>query len=167
MLSPITGPNLHNQPLHIRLARIDDVPAIVSLVAYHARRGMLLPRSTRAVRDSIEDWLVAEADGHLLGCVSLLPYASGLVEVRSLAVHQHVQGLGIGQKLLRNLILEAKRRRIPTLFALTRAESFFERFGFTVSDTSMFPEKVWYDCRQCPLLNHCDETAMVLHLWEN
>ena len=26
------------------------------------------------------------------------------------------------------------------------------------------PEKVWHDCLHCPLIDNCDETAMVLEL---
>ena len=62
------------------------------------------------------------------------------------------------------LLIEAERRRVPTLFALTRKVAFFERFVFRVTERDMFPEKVWHDCSQCPLINNCDETAMVLAL---
>jgi N-acetylglutamate synthase-like GNAT family acetyltransferase len=50
------------------------------------------------------------------------------------------------------------------LFALTRVVDFFQRFGFVETDRAMFPEKVWRDCRLCPLINRCDETAVVLSL---
>jgi amino-acid N-acetyltransferase len=87
-----------------------------------------------------------------------------LVEVRSLAVDEGAQGLGIGRWLMDALIEEAERREIPTLFALTRAVGFFERCGFTVVEKDMFPEKVWADCQFCPVRHHCDETAVVLDL---
>jgi N-acetylglutamate synthase-like GNAT family acetyltransferase len=148
----------------IRAATAADVAAIAALVASHARRGSLLPRSPQAIRHSLADWLVAENEGRLLGCVSLLAYTSGLVEVRSLAVADDAQGQGIGRRLVAALTVEARRRRVPTLFALTRAVRFFEHCGFTVTDRARFPEKVWRDCRLCPVLSHCDETAMVLSL---
>ena len=104
---------------------------------------------------------MAETEGEILGCVSFLPYSSGLVEVRSLAVRNRYQGLGIGTRLMKALLNEASRRQIPTLFALTRKVPFFSRFGFRVTERDRFPEKVWHDCRLCPLMDHCDETAMV------
>lgn len=148
----------------IRRARLDDVSEIVTLVNEHARRGQLLPRSRQAVERTIDDWLVADAGGEMLGCVSLLRYTSGLVEVRSLAVKEKYQGLGVGSRLMQGLLREAQERGIGKLFALTRVVPFFLRFGFTVTDRAYFPEKVWHDCRQCPFLDNCDETAVVLDL---
>lgn len=148
----------------IRRATIDDAQGILALVNHHARRGQLLPRSLSSILATIEDWVVAEAENDILGCVSLLRYTSGLVEVRSLAVGDGLQGLGIGSNLMRELLVEAQRRGIPRLFALTRVVGFFQRFGFHVSDRSYFPEKVWHDCQQCPLRDNCDETAVVLDL---
>jgi len=152
------------QTITIRQAVADDVPAIVNLVNSHALQGDVLPRSTNAVYKTIDDWFVAAAGDEVLGCVSLLDYTSGLVEVRSLVVGDRYRKLGIGSRLLQALLAEARRRRITTLFALTRKVNFFERFGFIVSERKLFPEKVWHDCLHCPLLDACDETAMVWQL---
>jgi len=152
------------ETIQIRFATPDDVPAIVNLVNHFASDGTVLPRTSRSVYEHLDQWFVAEAGGEILGCVSLMPYTSGLVEVRSLAVQQRYQGLGIGRRLMNALLAEARRRQIPRLFALTRIIPFFIRFGFTVSERERFPEKVWRDCQQCPLMHNCDETAMVLDL---
>ena len=150
--------------IEIRPARPADVDAIAALVNVHARRGNLLPRPASAIYETIDDWLVAVADEAVLGCVSLLHYPSGLVEVRSLAVADGVRGLGIGGRLVAALLEEARRRGIGTLFALTRVVAFFARFGFVAVEKERFPEKVWRDCWQCPVRDACDETAMVLEL---
>ena len=130
----------------------------------YARRGDLLPRSEENIAAGLDNWLVAVYDSQIVGCVSLLRYTSGLVEVRSLAVDDEAQGLGIGRLLMKALILEANQRGIPKLFALTRVVGFFERFGFSVVTKELFPEKVWADCRFCPVRERCDETAVVLNL---
>jgi amino-acid N-acetyltransferase len=150
--------------LFVRAAAVGDVGGIGRLVNEYARRGDLLPRSIENIAAGLNDWLVAEVEGQILGCVSLLRYTSGLVEVRSLAVDDGAQGLGIGRQLMDALIAEAERRQIPTLFALTRVVGFFERCGFSVVEKEMFPEKVWADCRFCPVRERCDETAVVLDL---
>jgi amino-acid N-acetyltransferase len=124
----------------------------------------VLPRSAESIETTINDWIVAAADDEILGCVSLLRYGSGLVEVRSLVVGERYRGLRIGTRLMEALLREARQREVPTLFALTRRVSFFERFGFEVSERSRFPEKVWHDCRLCPLIDNCDETAMILEV---
>ncbi len=152
------------ETIQIRFARTDDVSAIVDLVNGFATDGTVLPRTSRSVYEHLDSWFVAEAGGEILGCVSLMPYTSGLVEVRSLAVRRRYHGLGIGRRLMKDLLAEAHRRKIPRLFVLTRIIPFFVTFGFTVSERERFPEKVWRDCQQCPLMYNCDETAMVLDL---
>jgi N-acetylglutamate synthase-like GNAT family acetyltransferase len=148
----------------VRTAALSDVHGILRLVNHHARRGNLLPRSMQSIVSTLDDWFVADVDGQIVGCVSLLRYTSGLVEVRSLAVDDRLQGLGIGGRLMEALLEEARRRGIPTLFALTRVVEFFSRFGFQVTERTTFPEKVWHDCQQCPLRDNCDEIAVVLDL---
>lgn len=155
---------VHIPTIEIRRARPADVDGIAALVNAQARRGNLLPRPAGAIYATIDDWFVAAAGDEILGCVSLLHYPSGLVEVRSLAVDESAQGLGIGRRLMVALLEEARRRTVPTLFALTRAVGFFIRFGFVVVQKERFPEKVWRDCWQCPLRNACDETAVILEL---
>jgi N-acetylglutamate synthase-like GNAT family acetyltransferase len=148
----------------VRPALPSDVPAIAALVDEHARRGELLPRTAASIGQTVADWHVGVLSGRIVACVSLLSYGPHLAEVRSLAVHDRVKGRGWGTAVVQALIVEAARRQIPRLFALTRTVPFFERCGFTVTDRLFFPEKVWRDCRQCPLKHHCDETAVVLDL---
>lgn len=161
-------------PPIIRPATLDDVPAIVVLIAQNARKGGLLPRGEASVRAHIGNFLVAEAQiadkgeaGQLfsiVGCGSLLPMNTTLVELRSLAVDESARGAGIGQKLVAALVEEARKRKFGTIFALTRAVSFFEKCGFAVVPKEFFPEKVWNDCVQCPMLENCDEVAVMRSL---
>jgi N-acetylglutamate synthase-like GNAT family acetyltransferase len=44
---------------------------------------------------------------------------------------------------------------------LTRRVSFFEALGFTVTRRELFLDKLQTDCRDCPLNQSCDETALV------
>ncbi len=151
--------------MNIRPARPSDVPGILALVNDHARRGDLLPRTAASIHNTLPDWLVGVDEiGELVACVSLLHYTPALAEVRSLAVHDKVKGSGWGRTILKALIVEARRRGVPTLFALTRAVGFFQRAGFQITSKDRFPEKVWRDCTMCPLKEACDETAVVLPL---
>jgi N-acetylglutamate synthase-like GNAT family acetyltransferase len=167
MALPLSTPNqaMSKNEMNIRAARPEDVPEILQLVNEHARRGDLLPRTAASIRETMGDWLIAkDTDGTIVACVSLFAYSPVLAEVRSLAVHDRAKGGGWGSTLVKELILEAHRRNIQTLFALTRAVRFFQRNGFQISNRERFPEKVWRDCSNCALINNCDETAVVLHL---
>lgn len=141
-----------------------DVAALAAIVNENARLGHLLPRSEASIRASLPDWLIAEVDGALTGCGSLLAMSSTLVEVRSLAVLPAYQSYGIGGKLVRALVAQAQRRGYTSAFALTRAVPFFLKLGFTITEKERFPEKVWRDCAICPLQTRCDETAVVIEL---
>ncbi|MCP5094849.1 MAG: argininosuccinate synthase [Chloroflexi bacterium] len=149
----------------IRSAHSTDVSAILALVNAYVRRGDLLPRTAVSIQETIDDWLVGEnGDGQIVACVSLLFYTNALAEVRSLAVADSAQGEGWGRVLVKSLITNARQRGVPTLFALTRAVGFFQKVGFTITSKERFPQKVWRDCKMCPLVDACDETAVYLQL---
>ena len=150
--------------MDIRAARSADVIGISKLVNLHAELGDVLPRTRTQIKATLSDWIVGSLNNEIVACVSLLSYNKNLAEVRSLIVSDQMQGMGWGATLLEAIISEAKHRKIPRIFALTREESFFERAGFLPSDRSHFPEKIWRDCDQCPVKDNCDEVAMELQL---
>ncbi|MDW8396248.1 MAG: argininosuccinate synthase [Anaerolineae bacterium] len=152
--------------IRIRPALPADVPAIAALIAQNVRRGGLLPRSEANIRAHLGNFLVAEdeATGAVVGCGSLLPTTPTLVELRSLAVDERARGAGVGAKLVAALVEQARQREFGTIFALTRAVRFFEKCGFAVAPKEVFPEKVWNDCVQCPMLENCDEVAVMMPL---
>ncbi len=150
--------------MDIRPALISDVRGIFELVNLHAELGDVLPRTQTQIKESLSDWIVGSLNNEIIACVSLLRYNKNLAEVRSLIVSDQMQGMGWGATLLEAIITEAKYRKIPKIFALTRAEAFFKRAGFSPSDRSHFPEKIWRDCDQCPVKDNCDEIAVELQL---
>lgn len=149
----------------IRPAAPDDVPALAALIARHVASGDVLPRSAESIRASLGDWTVGQDDaGQVIACGSLWLYSPLLAEVRSLVVQPGLRGGGWGGRVLEALVVEARRRGIATLFTLTRAVVFFERHGFSITDKTVFPEKVLKDCQACPLIDACDETALWMDL---
>jgi amino-acid N-acetyltransferase len=145
----------------IRPARPEDIPALFALVDAYARRGLLLPRSEEEIAATLSDWIVAEAEGRMVGCGSLVWMSPTLVEIRSLAVAEDYQGNGAGGAIVQALVRRARAAGARVVFALTRAVPFFERLGFAVTERERFPEKVWRDCVRCPLRERCDEVAVV------
>jgi N-acetylglutamate synthase-like GNAT family acetyltransferase len=146
----------------VRHATVADVPAIAELVAYYAMRRDLLPRSADDIYQSVREWVVAELNGEIVACASLLVMWADLAEVRSLAVKAGYHGRGLGQAVVRALLADAERLGIRTVFCLTRAVKFFAGIGFEVTERDRFPRKVWKDCIHCPVFANCDEVAMVI-----
>ncbi len=157
--------NTHQPTVIIRHASLADAPAIESLVNLYAARGMMLPKSLVQVFENLREFVVAvDETGTVLGCAALRLMWHDLAEVRSLAVSEEAQGLGLGRRLVQALVDEARTMGLARVFALTYQELFFEKLGFERCSKDIFPQKVWADCRACPKRHCCDEIAMLLRL---
>lgn len=148
----------------IRTARISDAEAICELINYYADRGRMLHRSLESTYDTLREFLVAAADGAIVGCVSVDVIWADLAEIKSLAVRPDAHGKGIGSQLCRAAMNDARALGVRRLFALTYEQEFFGRQGFAVVDRQRLPEKVWRECIACPKVDACDEIAMILEL---
>ena len=150
----------------IRPATIHDVPRISDIINSHAELGKMLFKSYAQLFENLRDFAVYQDDetGEVSGCVALSIIWADLAEVRSLAVDDSQRGKGIGTKLVRWTIEEARRLRIRRIMSLTYEQRFFEKLGFVVVQKETLPLKVWTDCVRCPKNANCDEIAMVLTL---
>lgn len=146
----------------IRPARLADAPAIEALVNLYAAKGLMLPKSLVQVYETLREFVVAvDESGTLLGCGALRLMWHDLAEVRSLAVSEQAQGMGIGRRIVEALLAEAESMGLSRVFALTYQELFFEKLGFSVCSKDIFPQKVWADCQACPKRHACDEIAVL------
>jgi amino-acid N-acetyltransferase len=150
----------------IRSATIHDVPRISDIINSHAGLGKMLFKSYAQLFESIRDFAVEvdDADGDVIGCVGLSIIWADLAEVRSLAVDDEHRGKGVGSRLVRWCVDEARRLGIRKIMSLTYEQRFFEKLGFEVVQKESLPLKVWSDCVKCPKNDNCDEIAMVLTL---
>jgi N-acetylglutamate synthase-like GNAT family acetyltransferase len=148
----------------LRSARTEDIENILRLFEDEVRAGRMLPRLPNEIRAHLHNWLVLEREGNLIGCVSLVFFNSQLCEIRSLAVAPGLRGKGFGPQLVRGALALAAESGARRVITLTRSVAFFERLGFRYSQLAHYPEKVWRDCRPCPLRHRCDETALIYRL---
>ena len=116
--------------MNIRRAHPADAHEIRMLIDQYVADGTLLPRSEEFIATQAHHFIVAEEDGHLIGCVHLDEYAPSLSELRSLAVAAGARGRGVGRALVHATEDLARRRNVATLFAVSNDEEFFARFGF-------------------------------------
>ncbi|QWU18505.1 N-acetyltransferase [Paenibacillus sophorae] len=131
------------------------------MIEEYAQRGIMLPRSRKVLERQIDQFVVAEIDGRVVGCGSLCRLGNDLVEVRSLGLRDECKGQGIGSMIVEELTKEARRQKIPKIMALTYAVNFFLKNGFHVVNKEIFPEKVWTDCVNCSKQDACDEIAVL------
>ena len=148
----------------IRRARLSDVDALARFIGAWTTDGTLLPRTRDDLIRHLGDFRVVLDDGVIVGCGALQPVDAALAEIRTVAVEPACRGAGIGGRIVRALMRDARRAGIERVFCLTRRRSFFARLGFQEVPREVFPHKIWNDCLACPRLSSCDEVAMLRRL---
>ena len=109
--------------INLRTAQPADLPAVLSLLERSE-----LP--TAGVADTFSHFLVAEADGKLVGVAGLELY-DGSALLRSVAVDGPWRGTGVGRVLVERALDLARERGIEDIYLLTTtAEHYFPKFGF-------------------------------------
>src|SRR5512141_1681660 len=94
--------------LTLRPATDADVETIVQIVNHYAEQNLMLWRTPEQVERVLSGFLVAEAEGRIVGCGSLVELTPQLTEVRSLAVAPGYQGHGVGGKIVGALVERAQ-----------------------------------------------------------
>ena len=145
----------------IRKARFSDIKEIQRLINRYTQEGALIPRSLSELYENIRDFFIYKEKRRMLGCCALHISWKDLAEIKSLAVRREARRKGIGNRLLRTALQEAKELGIKKVFALTNQEKFFKRNGFKKIKKEKLPHKIWGECIRCPKFPDCDEVAMI------
>jgi amino-acid N-acetyltransferase len=117
----------------VRRARTVDVTMIKSLVDGYAGR-VLLAKEIVTLYESVQEFLVAELDGEVVGCGALHVLWADLGEIRTVAVHPRALGRGVGHAIVAALIENARMLGLERLFVLTFEKHFLARHGFVEID---------------------------------
>jgi amino-acid N-acetyltransferase len=149
--------------LKIRKARVPDLKTAHKLINDFAKKEEMLPRSLNELYEHMRDLFVLEEDGQIQGVCALHILWDDLAEIRSLVVSKHLQGKGIGRKLVKRCLSEAKSLGIRRVFVLTYQPALFRNLGFQDIDKSELPQKIWGDCVRCPKFPECDEHALIIN----
>jgi amino-acid N-acetyltransferase len=81
-------------------------------------------------REHLDDFLVVEDQGSLIGCAGLERYGDAAL-LRSVAVSGEWSGKGVGRALVESSIARARKGGARELYLLTTtAGTYFARFGF-------------------------------------
>ena len=145
----------------IRKANVSDVKKIQKLINYYAKRDLMLPRSLNEIYENIRDFFVYAEGAIVYGCSALHIDWEDLAEIKSLAVVKSKAGKGIGKKLLKECLDEAKELKVNKVFALTYVPNFFKKMGFKMIDRKKLPHKIWSECIKCVYFPGCKEVAMM------
>ena len=121
--------------LLIRSARTSDVPRIQKIAEPLVADRILLGKEMVELYESIQEFVVAELDGEVVGFGALHVMWQDVAEVRTLAVDVNNKRRGLGAAMLNELLERAKNLGVHRVFCLTFEVDFFQRHGFAeISD---------------------------------
>jgi len=127
----------------VREATIDDVGAVLALIAPLEADGTLVRRGRELLEMEIGRFSLLDHDGVVIGCSALYPFKSEkAAELACLAVKPEYREAGYGEALLRHTEARARKARLKRLFVLTTrtAQWFLER-GFKEHSVDDLPRQ--------------------------
>ena len=137
-----------------------DVRTIRSLVEPYAQRRILLAKEMVGYFEAVQEFLVAEEDGVVVGCGALHVMWDDLAEIRTLAVAADHLGTGVGHRLVTALVERAREYGLERVFCLTFEVDFFRRQGFDEIEGTPVTTDVYAEL----LRSHDDGVAEFLDL---
>jgi len=114
----------------IRSAKTSDVKKIRAIIDTYAVERKLLSKETVTLFESVQEFIVAEVDGEVVGCGALHVLWEDIAEVRTVAVVGKMHGKGIGHLILESILAKAKEVGVKKVFCLTFETKFFGSHGF-------------------------------------
>jgi len=144
----------------VRAAETDDVDDIYALLVPYAKKNVILQRSKDDLYQHLQEFMIAEYDGVLVGTAALHIYGSNIAEIRSLVVNPDYQGKRIGHVLVEGCEKMAGQLHVAKVFALTYVDHFFTSMGYAVVPKESLPHKIWTVCVHCKKFGDCDEIAV-------
>jgi len=120
----------------IRPARKTDVDELHLLIHRGVEEEQLIERSRSEIAGTIDDFIVLEIDGNVVGCVAVHPFPiNQSAELACLYVKAGHKGQNYGEILIKAAVNRTEDINAETLFALsTQAAGYLEKHGFQRND---------------------------------
>lgn len=114
----------------VRPARSTDITGIHALLEPLVDRRILLGKDLAVLYGAVQEFIVAESEGRLIGCGALHVMWEDLGEVRTLLVRDEYLRHGVGRAIVDELEIRARELGLSRLFCLTFETAFFTRRGY-------------------------------------
>jgi len=141
------GTIMTNAPLvRLREATVDDVGALLALIAPFEADGTLVKRGRERLEIEIGRFTLLDHDGVIIGCAALYPFAGAkgkekAGELACLVVMPEYRRCGFGDRLLGHIEARARKLKLRRLFVLTtRTAHWFIERGFATTDVKDLPD---------------------------
>ncbi|MGH8595324.1 MAG: amino-acid N-acetyltransferase [Gammaproteobacteria bacterium] len=139
-----SGTLISNAPFdQLRIATIEDVGGILTLLEPLEREGILVKRSREKLETEIDRFMVLVRDGAAVACGALYPFASNAAgEIAGLAVDPDYRRHGFGSALLKALEERAGALDLARVFVLTtQAAHWFLDRGYSKTGLDALPDQ--------------------------
>ena len=137
----------------IRAATLRDAEKIFALVSLNS--DMQVQRSLGNIVESVDRFVIAEAEGEMVGCASYQIHPeignaeAATVEIVSVAVKSMFRKRGIGRLLVEAIVANVKRFNPREVLVLTFAPEFFRKLGFSETPKTEVMHKLYTGCINC------------------
>ena len=137
----------------VRQAKLGDAEKIYALV--NLNRDQLVPRSLGNIVESIDRFVIAEAEGEMAGCAAYQIHPeignaeAATVEIVSVAVKGVFRKRGIGRLLVEAVVANVRRFIPREVLVLTFAPEFFAKLGFVATPKTEVMHKLYTGCINC------------------
>lgn len=139
------------QQFTVRAATTRDVIAIEDLIKPYVLDGRVLGKERVWLYESIQEFVVAErSDGKAIGCGALDVLWRDLGEIRTIAIHPDAGGLGLGSRILSELVERAYALGLDRLFCLTFETRFFAKHGFREVEERIIDDATFHEILRSP-----------------
>ena len=151
--------------IELTKATLRDIPAMQQLVSEEISTGVILKRSDDELATNIRSYVLARAEGYLVGYTALHIHSPRLAEIRSLIVDPTFRGQSVGKQMVAYALNEARELGVDEVLALTYVPDFFRKLGFEEIAKESIPEhKIWADCIKCIHFPVCNEVSLIYTL---
>ncbi|MCX7170873.1 MAG: amino-acid N-acetyltransferase [Proteobacteria bacterium] len=136
----------HAPLVSLREAAVDDVGAILALIAPLEADGTLVKRGRERLEMEVNRFSLLDHDGVIIGCVALYPFTGSkgkekAGEVACLAVMPEYRRSGYGDQLLKHVETRARKLKLKHLFVLTtRTAHWFIERDFAETGIAALPD---------------------------
>lgn len=138
-----TGTMVHADSYReIRPLRLDDIPALLSMIARCVADAKLYRRSYDDILERMDCYHVYTVDDTIVGCIALYPYEEdNSAELGCLFIKRNYEGHGYGRALCAMVEELATKQGYSRIFAVSQsAQDYFrQRLNYAPMDRSLLP----------------------------